>query len=101
MSDKKGNEKEDGIVIPNENSEDKANRKKIKRIKIIYAFALVIAIGAALSVKIATEKTLGSINAPIEYKYTENTDIREPELTQQADEVRRNVPDVPDSPEYQ
>ena len=75
------------------------------KIKIAYAFALILAVGAAFAAKIATENSLGNIG-PIESDYvTENQNITqyseifitEPEIDF---EVRNNLTDVPDTREY-
>lgn len=82
-----------------------ARKRDTGKIKIAYAFALILAVGAAFAAKIATENSLGNIG-PIESDYvTENQNITqyseifitEPEIDF---EVRNNLTDVPDTREY-
>ena len=81
-------------------SKGKTKKKnKSNMVKFAYAFAVLIAIGGALAAKIATEKTLGNINTPIEQDYvtiptTQSITVKDTEF-----EVRQNVTDVPDTRE--
>ncbi len=69
----------------------KNQHKKLPPAKIAYALALLIAFGGALGAKIATEKSLGNINVPIEQDYI-TIPSTEPNF-----EVRQNVTNVPDT----
>lgn len=77
-------------------------RKTMNKVKVVYAFAMILAIGAAFTAKIATEKALGNL-APIESDYVtlapESQKSKDSEfLTQEPDfEVRNNVTNVPDT----
>lgn len=79
-------------------SAEQNHKKKMRVIKFAYAFAIILAIGGALLAKIATEKTLGNLNAPIEQDYItvapSQTEADEPDF-----EVRQNMTDVPDTRE--
>lgn len=80
------------------------NNKTMKKVKYVYAFALLLALGTALIAKISTEKALGNL-APIESDYvtitTEKQTSKDSEfLTEEPDfEVRQNLEDVPDTRE--
>lgn len=101
----------DNIPENNENLTDeqkstlskKAKEKStVKKFKIAYAFAVVIAVCGALAAKYSAEKSLGNINAPLENSYTFNMSIKSTEPTEEFSqpeekEVRRNVTDVPDT----
>ncbi len=72
-------------------------KEKPSKLKIIYAFAVLLAVGGALVARITTEKALGNISVPIESDYIEKVtvaDIEEPEPVQ---EVRGNLENVPDT----
>ena len=77
------------------------NKKTMNKVKVVYAFAMLLAIGAAFTAKIATEKALGSLEA-IESDYVtlapETYKSKDSEfLTEEPDfEVRNNVTNVPD-----
>lgn len=78
------------------------NKKAMNKVKVVYAFAMLLAIGAAFTAKIATEKALGSLE-PIESDYVtltpEDYTSKDSEfLTEEPDfEVRNNVTNVPDT----
>lgn len=93
------------LEIPDNNPEKKVKpvmsaeqkqKKKMRVIKIAYAFAIILAFGGALLAKVATEKSLGNLNVPIEQDYitiaTTEIEIEEPDF-----EVRQNMTDVPDT----
>ncbi len=83
-------------IKANTSANELKHKKRMKAVKIAYAFAVVIAFGAALTAKIATEKALGNINVPIEHDYV----TIPTEAPTQADfEVRQNVTNVPDTRE--
>ncbi len=81
------------------------HRQRMNGVKIAYAFALLLAFGGALAAKLATEKSLGNIDVPIESNYVT---IAEETVapTQSLEEitfdfeVRNNVTDVPDTRYY-
>lgn len=81
---------------------DKGAKRKMKKIKYVYAFALLLALGTALVTKISTEKALGNL-APIENDYvtveTEKETSKDSEFleTEPNFEVRQNLTDVPDT----
>lgn len=78
------------------------NKKAMNRVKVVYAFAMLLAIGTAFTAKIATEKALGSLES-IESDYVtsapETFKSKDSEfLTEEPDfEVRNNVTNVPDT----
>lgn len=78
------------------------NKKTMNKVKVAYAFAMILAIGAAFTAKIATEKALGNIS-PIESDYVTISPEKETSkdsefLTEEPDfEVRNNVTNVPDT----
>lgn len=79
--------------------------KRASRIKAAYAFALILALGAAFTAKVASERALGELKVPLESDYASTE--RETEtskdsffLTSEPDyEVRQNLTDVPDERE--
>lgn len=114
MDDKKdfrnnGDKKEEApLEIPENSPSGEAkpikNKRAMSRIKAAYAFALILALGAAFTAKVASEKALGELKIPIESDYgvTEKavTSKDTAFLTTQADyEVRQNLTDVPDERE--
>ncbi len=80
-------------------------RKQLKKIKTVYAFAVILALGAAFTTKLATEKSLGNLQ-PIEddYVLTEKIDTTSKDsmhLTTEPDfQVRQNAENVPDTRNY-
>lgn len=80
--------------------------KTMKGIKIAYVCALVLALCGAFAAKIATEKAIGSLKAPIESQYATNRDytskdthlLTEP-LTEMPTEAANDVKNVPDTRE--
>lgn len=76
-------------------------KKTMNKVKAVYAFAMILAIGAAFTAKIATEKALGNLT-PIESDYvtlaSESQKSKDSDfLTEEPDfEVRNNVTNVPD-----
>ena len=112
MDDKKDYGKKEDLPLEIPDNSPAGGEKPIQarktgtgKIKIAYAFALILAVGAAFAAKIATENSLGNIG-PIESDYvTENQNITqyseifitEPEIDF---EVRNNLTDVPDTREY-
>lgn len=58
--------------IYSETKQEKGGRGPFGKLKIVYAFALVIAIGAALTAKYTSERSLGKIGGSLEsdYNYT-------------------------------
>lgn len=80
------------------------HRKAMKKVKIIYAASLFIALSAALTAKIATEKALGSLvneSTVPEMNSSENIGIKDVRRfeTDPEFEVRHNLTDVPDTRE--
>lgn len=69
--------------------------KTNKKFKIAYAFVLLLAIGALMFSKVATEKSLGKINS-LENNTTQKTVITTTEPKTEVT-VRQNVTDVPDT----
>ena len=69
--------------------------KTNKKFKIAYAFVLLLAIGALMFSKVATEKSLGKINS-LENNSTQKTVITTTEPNTEIT-VRQNVTDVPDT----
>lgn len=70
-----------------------------KGVKLVYGFALVLAICGAFAAKLATEKALGSIKTPIENQYTEKekpTSKDSHRLTERMTEAANDVKNVPD-----
>lgn len=85
-----------------EKSGTQKQKKTMKKVKIIYAVSLLVALGAALTAKIATEKALGSLvseSTEKEIKSSENIGIKDIEQfeTDPDFEVRHNLTDVPDT----
>ncbi len=76
------------------------NKKKNntnKKFKIAYAFALIIALGALMFTKIASEKSMGKINN-LENNTTQNqVDITKNNLPEET--VRQNLTNIPDTRE--
>ncbi len=70
-------------------------KRKPSKLKIIYAFAVLLAVGGALAAKITTEKALGNISVPIESDYIEKVTVGE--IKEQVQEVRGNLKNVPDT----
>ncbi len=85
----------------------KNKNKTMNRVKVVYAFAMLIALGTALFAKIATENALGNIGSiesdyfEISEKVTLGENTKDsPFLTTEEDyEVRQNLQDVPDTRE--
>jgi len=80
------------------------NTKAARKMKAAYAFALLIALGAAFTAKIASEKALGQLQVPIESDYvttTKENPVTSPffATTEPDYEVRQNLTDVPDTRE--
>lgn len=113
MSDRNNNDNEKNPLEIPENTPSQepkpikaedSRKKTMKRVKAAYAFAVILALGAALTAKIATEQSLGNL-APIESDYvtlTEETQTSKDSeyLTTELDfEVRQNLTDVPDTRE--
>lgn len=100
-----------GSENDNPNSENMPNTETVKKeknvmkkFKIAYAFAVVLALCGALAAKIATEKSLGSLNVPLENKYTVNVTEKEtgtpvPEMPSEKS-VHENINNVPDTREF-
>lgn len=107
-----GNKKNKPLEIPENDSpretkpvkavKNNKNKKTMNKVKVAYAFAMILAIGAAFTAKIATEKALGNIS-PIESDYVTISPEKETSkdsefLTEEPDfEVRNNVTNVPDT----
>ncbi len=78
------------------------HKKSMNKIKVVYAFAMLLAIGGAFAAKIATENAIGNLN-PIESDYVTIPSYTEenytlPGITEEPDfEVRNNVTNVPDT----
>lgn len=75
-------------------------KRKMKGVKFAYALSLLLVFGAALTAKLVSEQSAGTINIPIESDYVTlwDDDITLPETTEDPDyEVRQNVTDVPDT----
>lgn len=71
----------------------------MKRVKLVYAFALVLALCGAFAAKVATENAVGSLQVPLESEYaapTETATSRDTAELTRAAKVRRNLTDVPD-----
>lgn len=89
---------------PDAEIKNQKEKSLMKKFKIAYAFAVVLAVCAALGTKIATEKTLDSLNVPIEQKYT--SAYEQPGITDGSTEsdgdaaVGKNLTDVPDTRSY-
>lgn len=81
----------------------KKQKATMNKVKVAYAIALVLALGAAFTAKIATEKTLGSLGelTTAEYSVSEKTGTKDIERleTDPDFEVRQNLTDVPDTRE--
>ncbi len=79
--------------------------KKVSKVKAAYAFALILALGAAFTAKIASENALGKLQVPLESDYVTITEAKETSkdkafLTTEPDyEVRQNLTNVPDERE--
>lgn len=71
--------------------ENENKKNKPSKLKIIYACALLMALGGALLAKITTEKSLGNISVPIENNYITVTEEKT------AEQVRNNLTNVPDT----
>ena len=101
QTDEEGPENENRHGAQINNQKEKSIMKKFK---IAYAFAVVLAVCAALGTKIATEKTLDGLNVPIEGKYTSS--YEQPDITRSVSEyaddeaVGKNLTDVPDTRSY-
>ena len=84
---------------------DEKQKKTMKKVKAAYAFALILALGAAFTAKIATERALGQLKVPIESDYIttqpQKTTSKDSEFlsTEPDYEVRQNLTDVPDTRE--
>lgn len=81
------------------------HRERMNGVKIAYAFALLLAFGGALAAKLATEKSLGTIDVPIESDYftLTGTTLAPTQSLEELTfdfEVRHNVTDVPDTRYY-
>ncbi len=76
--------------------------KKVSKVKAAYAFALILALGAAFTAKIASENALGKLQVPLESDYVTITEVEETSkdkayLTTEPDyEVRQNLTNVID-----
>lgn len=79
--------------------EDSNKKKKIRQFKVVYAFAVVLALGAALFAKVQTEKSLGNLKVPIESDYTLTT--AEKMTVKEDEQVRINLTNVPDTRDYE
>lgn len=89
--------KEQKPIMSREKREELKRKKQMKVVKIAYAFAILLAVGGALTAKVATEKALGNLNTPIESDYVTIIPTDAPEETDF--EVRQNLQDVPDTRE--
>ncbi len=85
-------------------SKEEKQKKVMKKVKVAYAFAMVLALAAAFTAKLATEKTVDSLTADTTFysmKSTEKTTSKDSEyLTEEPEyEVRQNLTDVADTRE--
>lgn len=89
---------------PDAEIKNQKEKSIMKKFKIAYAFAVVLAVCAALGTKIATEKTLDGLNVPIEQNYT--SVYEQPGTARGSSEfaddaaVGKNMTDVPDTRFY-
>ena len=101
MADEENTENEN---LPSAEIRNQKEKSLMKKFKIAYAFAVVLAVCAALGTKIATEKTLDGLNVPIEQNYT--SVYEQPDVTRGSSEfngdaaVGKNLTDVPDTRFY-
>lgn len=81
----------------------KKQKTTMNKVKVAYAIAIVLALGAAFTAKIATEKTLGLLGetTTAEYSVSEKTGTKDIDRleTDPDFEVRQNLTDVPDTRE--
>ena len=82
-------------IMSREKREEIKRKKQMKVVKIAYAFAILLAVGGALTAKVATEKALGNLNTPIESDYVTIIPTEAPDETDF--EVRQNLQNVPDT----
>ncbi len=83
-------------IVSERERKNESRKRRMNAVKIVYAFAILIAFGGALTAKIVTEKTLGNINTPIEQDFVTLPSVKE---STTDSEVRQNVTNVPDTRE--